>query len=336
MSLINIEDVDADMVLMSSLIDEAVNVDVVAIVAADLAVTWMMMQHHMLMWQLGGADMAKYVDVTDDVDANVVKFVGMEVDDVLAIGGVDVYDNDDIARDEGFRKIDPDRWEFANEEFLGGQKHLLKNIKRRRNIGGQSSSQSLMPQQQVSEACIEVERSGVETEVERLRRDRNALMLEVLKLKQQQQNSRAQIVAMEERIHGTEKKQQQTMAFLARALNNPMFIQQLVIRNEQRMMKQVGSPGKKRRLPRNPVDFEQKLLEVEQLLMETDMEALFATLENVEEESGGSNRQSDALMEELLNDSFLGEQPGIIGEPEELAEDVEDLVEQMGFLDSKP
>lgn len=89
---------------------------------------------------------------------------------------------------------------------------------------------------------------GLESEIERLRRDRNILMVEIVKLRQLQQNSRAQLVAMEERLLVTERKQPQMMAFLARAFSNPAFILQLIQRH--RLKKELGScTGKKRRLP---------------------------------------------------------------------------------------
>ncbi|XP_030964502.1 heat stress transcription factor A-2-like [Quercus lobata] len=130
----------------------------------------------------------------------------------------------------GFRKVDPDRWEFANEGFLAGQKHLLKTIKRRRHV-------TQGTQQEGGGACVELGQYGLEGELEILKRDRGLLMAEIVRLRQQQQNSREQMISMEDRLQTTEMKQQQLMNFLAKALNN--FIQQFSQMSAQRR----GLPG---------------------------------------------------------------------------------------------
>ncbi|KAK6146032.1 hypothetical protein DH2020_019901 [Rehmannia glutinosa] len=73
------------------------------------------------------------------------------------------------------------------------------------------------------DSCVEVGMYGLDAEIDRLRRDKQVLMVELVKLRHQQQNTKSHLKAMEQRLKGTELKQQQTMSFLARALKNPSF-----------------------------------------------------------------------------------------------------------------
>lgn len=149
---------------------------------------------------------------------------------------------------QGFRKIDPDRWEFANEGFQRGQRHILRNI-RRRKAPSQAS-----PTSQAIDHCVEVGRFGVDEEIGRLRRDKQVLMMELVRLKQQQQNTRTYIQAMEQRLKGTEVKQQQMMAFLARAMKNPAFVHQLLQQKQREELEEVMSKKRTRPIEQGPGD----------------------------------------------------------------------------------
>ncbi|KAF3648781.1 Heat shock factor protein HSF30 [Capsicum chinense] len=272
----------------------------------------------------------------------------------------------------GFRKVDPDRWEFANEGFLGGQKHLLKTIKRRRNVGQSMSQQGSGP-------CIEVGYYGMEEELERLKRDKNVLMTEIVKLRQQQQSARNQIIAMGEKIESTEKKQEQMINFLAKIFSNPTFLQQYLDKHVQRKDKQRIEVGQKRRLTMTPsienlqdvasvatasdqpMNYSNQEREAELTNIGTDIEMLFsAALEN---ESSSNVRSASVvtasgtdmepvpenIWEELLGDDHISgdgaeevpivDQPEFVVEVEDLVsktpvwgEELEDLVDQLGFL----
>ncbi|KAK6937570.1 Heat shock factor (HSF)-type, DNA-binding [Dillenia turbinata] len=141
----------------------------------------------------------------------------------------------------GFRKIDADSWEFANEGFLRGQRHLLKSI-RRRKAPYQST-----PLNPALGPCVELGRFGVDREIDRLRRDKQVLMMELVKLRQQQQNTKAYLEMLERRLQGTEQKQRQMMTFLARAMQNPSFIRQLIEQKEKRKELEEASTKKRRR-----------------------------------------------------------------------------------------
>ncbi|GMI85423.1 ARABIDOPSIS HEAT SHOCK FACTOR 3, CLASS A HEAT SHOCK FACTOR 1B, heat shock factor 3 [Hibiscus trionum] len=127
----------------------------------------------------------------------------------------------------GFRKVDPDRWEFANEGFLRGQKHLLKTISRRKPANVHCNQQ---PQVQSStvRARVEIGKFGLGEEVETLKRGKNVLMQELVRLRQQQQATDDQLLAFGQRVHVVEQRQQQMMSFLAKAMQSAGFLNQML------------------------------------------------------------------------------------------------------------
>ncbi|KAK9982986.1 hypothetical protein SO802_032511 [Lithocarpus litseifolius] len=256
----------------------------------------------------------------------------------------------------GFRKIDPDRWEFANEGFLRGQRHLLRNIKRRK-----------APPQQALSPCVELDRFGLDGGIDHLRRDKQVLVMELVKLRQQQQTTRAYLQLMEQRLQGTEKKQQQMMSFLARAMQNPTFLQQLVQQKEKRKELEEAMTKKRRR----PIDqgpscisgvgqssqggegsnqIKLEALEFgDYVFEESELEALamemqgFGRARKVQEEGNeelmppesGDKELDEGFWEELFNETFE-EELGILDAEGGEDEDVNALADCIGHLGSSP
>ncbi|XP_051120761.1 heat stress transcription factor A-7a-like isoform X4 [Andrographis paniculata] len=128
----------------------------------------------------------------------------------------------------GFKKMDADKWEFGNEAFLRGRRDLLQIIRRRRTS----------PTQQQGAANNSDDHDTAE--VERLRREKKALLAELLQLRQQHQTTREYARQMEARLRGTERKQQQMMRFLATAMQNPDVVRRLQIRPDTKKKQRIG------------------------------------------------------------------------------------------------
>lgn len=239
--------------------------------------------------------------------------------------------------------MDPDRWEFANEGFLSGQRHLLKTIKRRRNVAHSVHNQGVGP-------CIEIGHFGKEEEMERLKRDKSLLVTEIVKLRQKQQISSAQIAAMDERLRNTERKQHLAMSFLAKLLTNPSLVRQCLDKYAERKDQRHLEVGQKRRLTMSPPGAE-NLQDTASVAMqgdevETDMESLLSAALMVNESSmssmepssfastSGGGAETDAVSESFWGEMLLAEggvhnqveQGLMIGNESEVNVEIEDLV----------
>ena len=120
--------------------------------------------------------------------------------------------------------MDPDQWEFASQWFLRGQKHLLKNICRRRH------SRNSYFQTKYAD-------------------DDGELAIEISKLKREQRALELEVESMNKRIEATEKRPQQMMAFLYKIMDNPEILPRIIIQNH-RVRRQL--PSKRRRVVMPP------------------------------------------------------------------------------------
>nr|GMD22527.1 heat stress transcription factor A-4A-like [Ipomoea batatas] len=137
----------------------------------------------------------------------------------------------------GFRKVDPEQWEFANEGFVRGQPHLLKNIHRRKPVHSHST------QNLHSSPLNESERQGYKDDITRLNGDKESLLLELQRHKQDHQGLELQMQRLTERVQHVEQGQRSMLSSLARTLDKPEL--------ELSLMPQMGLPDRKRRLPGN-------------------------------------------------------------------------------------
>ncbi|KAL5231805.1 hypothetical protein ABZP36_030581 [Zizania latifolia] len=108
----------------------------------------------------------------------------------------------------GFRKIDPERWEFANEDFIRGHTHLLKNIHRRKPVHSHSV------QNQINRPLAESERRELEDEINRLKYEKSVLLADAQRHTQQQYVISWQMQTLEGRLTSMEQRQKNIISSL--------------------------------------------------------------------------------------------------------------------------
>lgn len=182
-------------------------------------------------------------------------------------------------------------------------------------------------------------RFGLDGEIDQLKRDKQVLMSELVKLRQQQQNSRTYLQEMEQRLKKTESKQRQMMNFLARAMHNPGLLRQLVQRSDKRKEIEDAFAKKRRRTidkgPSSDVNCRDihdsfEVEEVETVDMDIK-EASDGRMKGLNEDQKCKvEEQQEGIWEDFWNGRFEGE----VGSLDNVFEDVNVLVDGLDYTDA--
>ncbi|XP_073034922.1 heat stress transcription factor A-7a-like [Primulina eburnea] len=214
-----------------------------------------------------------------------------------------------------FRKIDSDRWEFANEGFQRSKKHMLKHIKRRKQ-----SPQIMRPHEAAAHPWQYPTSHGVDSELYKIGAEQNALRQEIMKLRQQQECSQRYIAAMEERLHASEMQQKHMIIFMLKSLKDPMYLLDCVDRINRKRALNSGVILKRRRLSENSgsIDIEDKKFQVQEELstIQSEIQTLFSPAESrspVQEQKAESSSETNSsdnfiLWEKLMEDDMIYEE----------------------------
>lgn len=157
----------------------------------------------------------------------------------------------------GFRKVDPEQWEFANEDFVRGQPHLMKNIHRRKPVHSHSA------QNLHNSPLNESERQGYKDDITKLKREKESLLLELQRQKQDDEGIELQMQRLTERVQRVEHGQRSMLSSLARTLDKPELALSL--------MPRMGLPDRKRRLPGNHYLYTETSTEENQIISSSQM-----------------------------------------------------------------
>ncbi|KAG2260989.1 hypothetical protein Bca52824_068068 [Brassica carinata] len=117
----------------------------------------------------------------------------------------------------GFRKADPEQWEFANDDFVRGQPHLMKNIHRRKPV----HSHSLPNLQSQQNPLTDSERQRMNNQIERLTKEKQVLLEELHKHEEERELFEQQVKKLKDQLQHMEKRQRTMVSCVSQVLEKP-------------------------------------------------------------------------------------------------------------------